>query len=243
MLEEEQILGESLYQMFNLMKIQSEIRKKLIETKSKKEETLIQERLFNKRINLIFENENNIRNFKKLKESHRVKLSFRLIQELNEQSSNGILNESITDFIQKIFGTTAGATVGQTIMEPALNFVLTGLGMGDTPLKKFVISFLSKKEGFWNVFKDCDTATKMIAESLVEAFAMEATQKAGIGGVWESALRNAIGDAATKTAMVSNVEKQIVDVVCEFFGKASKNAKNIYDKLSDTSSDLIPAVN
>jgi len=203
------------------MKFENEIRKKLIEKKLRKEEFLIQERLFNKRVNLIFENENNIKNFKKLKESHRVKLSFKLIQELNEQSSNGILNESITEFIQKIFGTTAGATVGQTIMEPALNFVLTGLG----------------------VFKDCDTATKMIAESLVEAFAMEATQKAGIGGVWESALRNAIGDAATKTAMVSNVEKQIVDVVCEFFGKASKNAKNVYDKLSDTSSDLIPAVN
>lgn len=223
------------------MTLNNEIRRKLIEKKSKKEELLIQERLFVKRVNLIFENENNIKNFKKLNESQRIKLSFRLIQELNEQSSNGVVNESITDFIQKIFGTTAGATVGQTILEPALNFILGGLGMGDTLLKKFIISFLSKKEGFWNVFKDCDTATKMIAESLVEAFAMEASQKAGIGGKWESALRNAIGDAATKTAMVSNVEKQIVDTVCEFFGKASKNAKNVYDNLTTTTSDLIPA--
>ena len=223
------------------MSLNKQIRQKLIKEKSKKEELLIQERLFVKRVNLIFENENNIKNFKKLNESQRIKLSFRLIQELNEQSSNGVVNESITDFIQKIFGTTAGATVGQTILEPALNFILGGLGMGDTPLKKFIISFLSKKEGFWNVFKDCDTATKMIAESIVEAFAMEATQKAGIGGKWESALRNAIGDAATKTAMVSNVEKQIVDTVCEFFGKASKNAKNVYDNLTTTTSDLIPA--
>jgi len=223
------------------MSLNKQIRQKLIKEKSKKEELLIQERLFVKRVNLIFENENNIKNFKKINESQRIKLSFRLIQELNEQSSNGVVNESITDFIQKIFGTTAGATVGQTILEPALNFILGGLGMGDTPLKKFIISFLSKKEGFWNVFKDCDTATKMIAESIVEAFAMEATQKAGIGGKWESALRNAIGDAATKTAMVSNVEKQIVDTVCEFFGKASKNAKNVYDNLTTTTSDLIPA--
>jgi len=223
------------------MSLNKQIRQKLIKEKSKKEELLIQERLFVKRVNLIFENENNIKNFKKINESQRIKLSFRLIQELNEQSSNGVVNESITDFIQKIFGTTAGATVGQTILEPALNFILGGLGMGDTPLKKFIISFLSKKEGFWNVFKDCDTATKMIAESIVEAFAMEASQKAGIGGKWESALRNAIGDAATKTAMVSNVEKQIVDTVCEFFGKASKNAKNVYDNLTTTTSDLIPA--
>jgi hypothetical protein len=223
------------------MSLNKQIRQKLIKEKSKKEELLIQERLFVKRVNLIFEKENNIKNFKKLNESQRIKLSFRLIQELNEQSSNGVVNESITDFIQKIFGTTAGATVGQTILEPALNFILGGLGMGDTPLKKFIISFLSKKEGFWNVFKDCDTATKMIAESIVEAFAMEASQKAGIGGKWESALRNAIGDAATKTAMVSNVEKQIVDTVCEFFGKASKNAKNVYDNLTTTTTDLIPA--
>lgn len=223
------------------MKFEKEIRKRLVETKLKKEETLIQERLFTKRVNLIFENETNIKKFKSLDENKRVKLSFRLLKELNEQTSNGLMNESITDFIKKIFGTTAGATVGQTIMEPALNFILTGLGMGDTLLKKFVISFLSKKEGFWNVFKDCDTATKMIAESLVEAFAMEASQKAGIGGVWESALRNAIGDASTKTAMVSNVEKQIVDVVCEFFGKASNNAKSVYDKL--TTSDLVPVGN
>jgi hypothetical protein len=223
------------------MRIEKEIRKKLIEKKSKRDEILIQERLFTKRVNLIFETENNIKNFESLNEAQKVKLSFKLIQELNEQSINGVVNESITEFIQKIFGTTAGATVGQTILEPALNFILGGLGMGDTPLKKFVISFLSKKEGFWNVFKDCDTATKMIAESIVEAFAMEATQRAGVGGKWESALRNAIGDASTKNAMVSNVEKQIVDTVCEFFGKASKNAKNVYDKLSTDVTDLIPA--
>ncbi len=45
-----------------------------------------------------------------------------------------------------------GSGAAQTILEPALNFILSGIGIGDSPLKMFIISFLSKKEGFWNVF-------------------------------------------------------------------------------------------
>jgi hypothetical protein len=79
------------------MRIEKEIRKKLIEKKSKRDEILIQERLFTKRVNLIFETENNIKNFESLNEAQKVKLSFKLIQELNEQSINGVVNESITE--------------------------------------------------------------------------------------------------------------------------------------------------
>ncbi len=221
------------------MKSNTQLRKRLLEEKERKENLMIEQSLFTKRVIMIFENETNIKNFKNLSEEKKLKYSFKLMKEMSDQNSFGVINENLTDWIQKIFGTSVGSGAAQTILEPALNFILSGIGIGDSPLKMFIISFLSKKEGFWNVFKDCDTATKMISESIVEAFVMEASQSAGVGGFWESALRNTLGDVATKTAMVSSLEQKLSSKVCEFFGKASKNAKSVYDKLTTDATNLV----
>jgi hypothetical protein len=162
------------------------------------------------------------------------------------QQSSGLLTEQdLLGWLKKFFGgTTLGAGALGAITEPALNWILSGLGMGDTYLKKFVISFLTKKEGFWNLFKDCRSLTTGISESLVEALAMEATQKMGVGGFWESAIRNAIGDMGTKTAMVQSVEKSLGDMICGFYDKATGNAKNLYTKMSgeeEKKKDELPA--
>jgi len=213
------------------MSLQKKVRKKLVETKEQKDRLLIEREIVRNRIVMIFESENNIKNFHLLPEDKKIKYSFQLLQELAYQEENGVLKEGLLDIITSLFGTTVGGGFGQAILEPALNFILGGLGMGDSVFKKFIISFLSKKEGFWNMFKDCRTLTVGIAESIIEAFVMKGQQMFGKGTFMMDALRNMLGDVAAKTAMVKSLEKQLGDKVCQYFGKATNNASKVLDKV------------
>lgn len=213
------------------MNLQKKIKKKLIETKEQKERLLIERELVKSRIVVIFEGEQNIKNFKSLPENKKIKYSFRVLQELSYQEQNGVLNEGLIDIIKSLFGSTVGGGFGQALLEPALNYILTGLGMEDTVLKKFIISFLSKKEGFWNMFKDCKTLTKGVSESIVEAFVMKGQQSLGKGSYLLNAIRNMLGDVASKSAMVNSLENQLESTICQFFGKATDNASKLLSKV------------
>lgn len=213
------------------MNLQKKIRRKIVETKEQKNKLLIERELIKSRLVMIFEGEKNIENFNLLPENKKIKLSFKVLQELSYQQEIGVLNESLTDMIKSLFGTTIGGGFGQALLEPALNYILGGLGMQDSMLRNFVISFLSKKEGFWNVFKDCGTLTKGIAESIVEAFAMKGQQMIGKGSFMMDAIRNMLGDVATKSSMVQSLEQQLESVVCQYFGNATENASKVLEKV------------
>jgi hypothetical protein len=213
--------------------MKKQIRKILIETKEKKDRILIEREIIKSRIVMIFESEENIKKFNSLSENKKIKYSFQVLQEMAYQQENGVLNEQLLSIMKALFGTTIGGGFGQAILEPALNFILSGVGMKDNMLKKFVISFLSKKEGFWNMFKDCETLTKAVAESMIEAIAMKGQQFLGVGSFMADAIRNMIGDVAAKTAMVENLEKQLGDTICQYFGKATNNASKVLDKVKD----------
>jgi hypothetical protein len=117
-------------------------------------------------------------------------------------------------------------------LEPAVSWILSGLGMeSNSYIKKFVVSFLTKKEGFWNYLKDCRTLTKGIAESLAEAVAIQVQQGTGTGGFWMDSIRNVLGDYLSKAGFVENIEKQIGDKICGYWDKATGNAKNVLTKL------------
>lgn len=223
------------------MNLQKKIKKKLIETKEQKERLLIERELVKSRIVVIFEGEQNIKNFKSLPENKKIKYSFRVLQELSYQEQNGVLNEGLIDIIKSLFGSTVGGGFGQALLEPALNYILTGLGMEDTVLKKFIISFLSKKEGFWNMFKDCKTLTKGVSESIVEAFVMKGQQSLGKGSYLLNAIRNMLGDVASKSAMVNSLENQLESTICQFFGKATDNASKLLSKVKGDEVSPMPA--
>jgi hypothetical protein len=62
---------------------------------------------------------------------------------------------------------------------------------------------------------------------------MKGQQFLGVGSFMADAIRNMIGDAAAKTAMVENLEKQLGDTICQYFGKATNNASKVLDKVKD----------
>lgn len=217
------------------MSLEKQIRRKLLETKEKKEKLLIERELVKSRILMIFENDRSLKKFRRLPEHRKVRVSFQILQELAYHDNNGILTEDLGGIIQSIFGSSIGGGFGQAILEPAINWILSGLGMQDTMLKKFVISFLSKKEGFWNMFKDCETLTKGIVESIAEAVVMNISQtKEWATGFWMVALRNIIGDFISGTDFTNKLEEKLTGPICSLFGKATNNAKDVLGKIQDT---------
>jgi hypothetical protein len=217
------------------MKLDKKIKRKLLETKEQKNKLIIEQEIVRSRLMMIFESEDNIKNWYNLSDKKRFKISCKFLQEVSFQQQNGVLNEGFLDVIKDIFGTSVGGGFGQAILEPAISWILSKLGMEDNSyIKKFIVSFLTKKEGFWNYLKDCKSLTKGIAESIAEATAMEIQAGTGTGGFWMDAVRNTIGDWVSPkndSGFVGSIEKKIEDTICGYWNKATGNASNVLSKL------------
>ena len=214
------------------MKLDKKIKKKLLETKEQKDKLIIEQEIVRSRLMMIFESEDNIKNWENLSEEKKFKISCKFLQEISYQQQNGVINEQLTDVIKSIFGSSIGGGFAQAVLEPAVSWILSGLGMeSNSYIKKFVVSFLTKKEGFWNYLKDCRMLTKGIAESLAEAVAIQVQQGTGTGGFWMDSIRNVLGDYLSKAGFVQSIEKQIGDKICGYWDKATGNAKNVLSKL------------
>ena len=219
------------------MKLDKKIKRKLLETKDRKDKLIIEQEIVRSRLMMIFESEDNLKNWDNLSDKKRLKISCKFLQEISFQQQNGALNEGLLDAIKGIFGTSVGGGFGQAILEPAVSWILSGLGMeNNSYIKKFVVSFLTKKEGFWNYLKDCRTLTKGIAESIAEAVVKEVQVGTGTGGFWMDAVRNTLGDwispkPGETTGFVAGIESKIENVVCGYWNKATGNASNVLSKL------------
>ena len=217
------------------MKLDKKIKKKLLETKEQKDRLIIEQEIVRSRIMMIIESEDNLKNWNNLSDEKRFKISCKFLQEVSFQQQNGVINEQFMDIIKNIFGSSIGGGLGQAVLEPAVSWILSGLGMeSNTFIKKFVVSFLTKKEGFWNYLKDCRTLTKGVAEAIAEATAMQVQQSTGKGGFWMDAVRNTLGDwlsPENDSGFVGGIEKKIEDKICGYWNKATGNAKNVLTKL------------
>jgi hypothetical protein len=210
--------------------LQKKIKKSLIETKNKKESILIEQKLIKSRIMMIVENEDNIKNFKSLPKSKQEKIAYKLFEEINYLQETNMLNEELMDFLSKIFGNAFGG-IAQTIVEPMVNSLLSGIGL-EGYFKDFLVSFItSNPSRLAKALKSCDELTKLIAESLSEAVFMMIQRQQGLEGQGYTFLRNALGGAVKDTAFIKSIETQISGIVCQLFGQMNDKASNVYDKL------------
>jgi len=210
--------------------LQKKIKKSLIETKNKKESILIEQKLIKNRIMMIFENKDNIKNFKSLPNAKQEKIAYKLFEEINYLQETNILNEQLMDFLGKIFGNSLGG-VAQTIAEPMVNSLLMGIGL-EGYFKDFLVSFMtSNPTRLATALKSCDELTKLVAEALSEAVFMMIQRQQGLEGQGYTFLRNALGGAVKDTTFIKSIETQISDIVCQMFDKMTDNASGVFNKL------------
>lgn len=215
------------------------IKKVIKETKRKKDQLLIEQNLVKSRMMVIVESEDNIKNFKKLPIEKQRKMAFQILEEINYLSENKILNEQLGDFLQKIFGNALGGMV-ETLVEPLIDSILGGLGLGGY-FKKFIVSFLTSNPAeLAKALKDCRSMTTLIANSLSEALFMMIQEQKGLSGGFATFLRNTLGGAVKDTGFVNKIEDFLGDMVCQGFSKLTSNAEGILDKLKG--SGLAPAL-
>lgn len=215
----------------NFIMLKKDIKKALIETKTKKESLLIEQKIIESRISIILEKIDSTDSFQNLSEENQLKIAFKLMNEISYFEETGLLNEQLGDFLSKIFGSSFGG-ITQTIVEPLVNSLLSSLGLKGY-FKNFLVSFItSRPSQLISAFKDCKVMSTLLAEALSEAVFMTMQQEKGYGGFGYDMIRNVLGGAIKDTKFIKGIEEGISKIVCGLFEKYTDNAKDLVGKLS-----------
>lgn len=216
--------------------LKKDIKKTLIETKEKKEKQLIEESLIKNRLAIILEGISGDEEFKSLSEEKQLKLSLKFIQELNYMENSGLLTEQLGSLMQKLFGGWFG-NLTQTIFEPMLKKIFLPL-FGEGFITDFLTSyFTSRPSDVIRAFNDCKIFTRLAAEGVAEAIAMQVMRNNGYSAPGYAFLRNTMGDVLTGSEFISGLEKGLSNTVCSVMGKFKDNAEKVVQKLKpDTGS-------
>ena len=210
--------------------LKSKVRQAILETKEKKEKLLIEQTLVKKRILMILESEENIKNFGSLSKSKQEKIAFKLVSEINYLQETTLLNEQLKDFLGKIFGD--GFTgVFQTIIDPIVNSLMKSLELADyfkEPLKSNLSADPTKLA---QSLRSCDELSKLIADALSDVIHKRILQQSGTDAIESKFLNSALADSVQDQKFSENVQRKIRDVVCELFNTMSEKASKVYDKL------------
>jgi hypothetical protein len=213
--------------------LKKDIRKKLIEVKENKNRLLVEQTIVKNRIIAIFGSEKNIKNFNSLSESKKRQIGRSLSREILILKNNGLLNESsfsLTGIFKNLFG-NAFSSVIETMVEPFVNSILTGLGLSGF-FKNFLVSILTTNPTkLMDAWGNCRVMTNLVAQGISEALAMQVQEKLGASSPGYSILRNLLGKTFKEQEFVTSLSKQIEDVVCGVFNKIAGNAEKVVDKL------------
>lgn len=212
--------------------LEKNIKSTLLEIKEKKESILIEQKLVKNRIMMIFESETNIKNFKKLPKSKQKKLAYKLVSEISFLNESNILNEQdgLMGFLKGIFGNSLSGIL-QTIVEPMVNSLLSGLGLTGY-FKDFLVSFITTNPlELAKALKSCEAMTSLVAQALSEGLAMMIMREQGLEGSGYTFLRNALGGAVKDTKFIESIESQISGIVCQLYDSMTGKASEVVDKL------------
>jgi hypothetical protein len=213
--------------------LDKKIKKVILETKDNKERLLIEENLVKTRVFTIMESQEIIENFQFLPESKKMKIALNLMEEIRFLDENKILNEQLMDYLGKLFGSQGLSSIVQTIVEPLVNSLLSGIGIPDGFLKNTLISlFTSNPLELSRALKSCEALTKLVAESMVEGLVIMIKQQQGLEGKGYTIIRNLLGGAIKDTKFVQGLESQLTGIVCEIYRNFNKKASDVYTKLT-----------
>lgn len=218
--------------------LEKKVRKSLLEIKENKEKQLIGESLIKNRLSIILEGINSDYEFKSLSKSKQLKISLKFIQELSYLESNGLLMEQqLGSLMQKIFGGWFG-NITQTIFEPLLKKIFVPL-FGEGFFTDFLTAyFTSKPSEVIKSFNDCKLMTRLVAEGVAEAIAMQTMRNNGFSAPGYAFLRNTMGDVLTGNEFISGLEKGLSNTVCSTMGKFGDNAQKVVEKLKNTGTEV-----
>jgi hypothetical protein len=205
------------------------IKKKLVETKTKKENEVIEKQLVENRLKMIVESIKKQENIVEKKNLERVSLEF--INELKELDNQGLINENLGDILKGIFGTSL-ETMPQTFFEVIFDRVLTKLGLNDASLKTALVnSAKNNPTGIVNSFKDCDSMTELIAKTITEILFLNLQSGKDLKGQGWNLIKNVLGQEIKKEEFLEKIKSNLNSMVCQEFSNLTSNSQNLLSKI------------
>lgn len=222
--------------------LKNTIKKSLFETKENKEKQLISESLIKNRISIIFEGINSKKDFKSLSEKKQISLSVKFIQEMSFLNSMGFINEQEEDnwgnLLNKMFGNSFNL-IAETMVEPFIRSVLSGLGFDEGFVRNFLVSYLtSRPSEIVSSFNDCHLMTKLITEGIVESIVITTQREKGYKGFGYDLIRNKLGETLKGTEFSRMIELGLEKKVCSIITKLVENTKSVVEKLKPVTNNM-----
>lgn len=167
--------------------------------------------------------------FDTLSENQKVKVSFMMLMEMNTILEYGLVSEQdLASQFKGLFGNLFSSSF-ESIMEPVVRKILEWLGLDPKSfISNSVVSLLTTNpREVIEAMGSCQKFSKLMAEVLAEAFAMEVQQSVQGEGFLLDILRNAVGGTLKETEFVNSLTDQISGQVCKIFSTLFNNAKNL----------------
>ena len=207
--------------------IKNEIRKKLLQEKRKRENTLIETKLVESRLKMIVESKSK---FQSMKPAQQKKVFIKVMQEVNTLQNQGLIVEGLGDIFGKLFG-QGWSAIGQTIVEPMVKSVLGWFGIKGYFANAIASLIASDPSRLSKLFGDCRETTKLFAEAMTEAMVMSLQDVRGMDGLGWNILRNALNGAIKDEPFVNELSNKMADGVCKVIGKITGNAEEVLGKV------------
>jgi hypothetical protein len=201
------------------------IKKTLIETKERKNNQIIENKLVESRLKFIIED---VSVFNKRSKQVKIKEGFKFLRETSYLKSMGMLNENLSDIFKQMFGNSFENILG-TVSDPFVGSILNKLSIPQE-IKTSVLDTIKQRANELLAHMDtCENLSKFISDIVSEITVLKMTAKNITGSqVLDSAIVDTMGDDVFKTKLSEKIEEE----VCLLFNKYAENAKNLVTKLT-----------
>jgi hypothetical protein len=201
------------------------IKKTLKEFKQVKETKKIEKKIFESRINMVFEG---FDKFEKLNQQKKVKTGFKTLKEIREIQKSTLMTETLGSLFKGIYGKSFESSIG-SISEPLFNMIFTKISLDEDLKGKIMDNLQSKTEQLIASMDSCLDFSKFLTDIISEEYAkkLDNEKKSGMN-VLQSALMDAVDDEMFR----KNLQTKIESEVCKLYEKFTENAKNLMVRMN-----------
>jgi hypothetical protein len=201
------------------------IKKTLVETKEKKNNRIIENKLVESRLKFIIED---ISVFNKKTKQVKIKEGFKFLRETAYLKNIGMLNENLSDVFKQMFGNSFENMLS-TVSDPFVGSILNKLSIPQEIKVSVLETIKQRANELLSNMDSCENLSKFISDIVSEITMTKMTSKNITGSQFlDSAIVDTMGDDVFKTKL----SEKITEEVCVLFNKYAENAKNLVTKLT-----------
>jgi len=201
------------------------IKKTLLETKEKKNNRIIENKLVESRLKFIIED---ISVFNKKTKQVKIKEGFKFLRETAYLKNMGMLNENLSDVFKQMFGNSFENMLS-TVSDPFVGSILNKLSIPQEIKSSVLETIKQRANELLSNMDSCENLSKFISDIVSEITMTKMSNKNLTGSQFlDSAIVDTMGDDVFRTKLSEKIKEE----VCVLFNKYAENAKNLVTKLT-----------